>query len=103
MASGKITNKTALSGSISSGNNLTSGTIAGGSGTTDHSRLINRANEDQHPIEAITGLRSELDSKLNSTTALPLINEALQGKAKGLYFDALKELARKSYWYFYRY
>lgn len=99
MASGKITNKTALSGSISSGNNLTSGTIAGGSGTTDHSRLINRANEDQHPIEAITGLRSELDSKLNSTTALPLINEALQGKAKGLYFDALKELARKSYWY----
>lgn len=99
MASGKITNKTTLSGSISSGNNLTSGTISGGSGTTDHSRLINRANEDQHPIEAITGLRSELDSKLNSTTALPLIDEALQGKAKGLYFDALKELARKSYWY----
>lgn len=99
MASGKITNKTTLSGSISSGNNLTSGTIAGGSGTTDHSRLINRANKDQHPIEAITGLRSELDSKLNSTTALPLIDEALQGKAKGLYFDALKELARKSYWY----
>jgi hypothetical protein len=99
MASGKITNKTKLSGSISSGNNLTSAAITSGSGTTDHSRLTNRAELDQHPIEAITGLRSELDSKLNSTTALPLIDEALQGKAKGLYFDALKELARKSYWY----
>ena len=99
MASGKITNKTKLSGSISSGNNLTSAAITSGSGTTDHSRLTNRADIDQHPIEAITGLRSELDSKLNSTTALPLIDEALQGKAKGLYFDALKELARKSYWY----
>ena len=99
MASGKLTNKTTLSGSISSGKNLKSAAVTGGSGTTDHSRLINRAEEDQHPIEAITGLRSELDSKLNSTTALPLIEESLQGKAKGLYFDALKELARKSYWY----
>lgn len=94
MANGKRT----LVGSISSGQTLT-GSVKGGSGTTDHSRLINRANEDQHPIEAIAGLRDELDSKLNSTTALPLIDEALKGKAKGLYFDALKELARKSYWY----
>lgn len=94
MANGKRT----LVGSISSGQTLT-GSVKGGSGTTDHSRLINRANEDQHPIEAIAGLREELDAKLDSTTALPLINEALRGKAKGLYFDALKELARKSYWY----
>lgn len=94
MANGKKT----FVGSISSGQTLT-GSIKGGSGTTDHSRLINRANEDQHPVEAITGLRAELDSKLNSTTALPLIDEALQGKAKGLYFDAMKEFARKSYWY----
>ena len=99
MASGKITNKNTLSGAISSGNNLKTAAVTSGSGTTDHSRLINRAEADQHPIEAITGLRSELDSKLNSTTALPLIEESLQGKAKGLYFDALKELARKSYWY----
>ena len=99
MASGKLTNKTTLSGSISSGKNLKSAAVTGGSGTTDHSRLINRAEPDQHPIEAITDLRAELDSKLNSTTALPLIEESLQGKAKGLYFDALKELARKSYWY----
>ena len=99
MASGKITNKNTLSGAISSGNNLKTAAVTSCSGTTDHSRLINRAEADQHPIEAITGLRSELDSKLNSTTALPLIEESLQGKAKGLYFDALKELARKSYWY----
>lgn len=99
MASGKITNKTTLSGSISSGNNLTSGTVTGGSGTTDHSRLINRAEPSQHPIEAITDLRTELDSKLDAATALPLIEEAVKGKAKGLYFDRLKELNRKSYWY----
>lgn len=97
MASGKITNKNTLSGAISSGNNLKTAAIAGGSGTTDHSRLINRSEPDQHPIEAITDLREELDSKLNSETALPLINTALTGKAKGLYFDALKEFARKSY------
>ena len=99
MASGKITNKPMLSGTISSGNKLKSAAISGGGGTTDHSRLINRANEDQHPIEAITDLRKELDSKLNSETALPLIQEALQTKAKGLYFDVKKELARKSCWY----
>lgn len=99
MASGKLTNKTTLSGTISSGSSLKTATITAGSGTTDHSRLVNRAEPDQHPIEAITGLRTELDSKLNSTTALPLIEEALQGKAKGLYFDAMKEFARKSYWY----
>jgi hypothetical protein len=99
MASGKITNKNTLSGAISSGNNLKTAAIAGGNGTTDHSRLINRSEPDQHPIEAITDLREELDSKLNSETALPLINKALTGKAKGLYFDALKELSKKSYWY----
>ena len=53
----------------------------------------------QQAIEAITGLRKELDSKLDSNTALPLIEEAVKNKAKGLYFDAAKELAEKSYWY----
>ena len=99
MASGKITNKTTLSGAISSGNNLKSAAVTGGSGTTDHSRLTNRASEDQHPIEAVTGLRTELDAKLDSKTAMPLIEEALKNKACGLYYDAKKELARKSYWY----
>ncbi len=99
MASGKLINKTAIKGAISPVNALKSAAVTSGSGITDHSRLTNKSAPDQHPIEAITGLRSELDSKLNSTTALPLIEEALQGKAKGLYFDAMKEFARKSYWY----
>jgi hypothetical protein len=96
MASGKITNKQTLTASITSSNKLNA-SVNTGSGTTDHSRLINRAAEDQHPIEAITNLREELDAKLDSTTALPLINEAVNGRAKGLYFDAKKELAKKSY------
>ena len=98
MASGKITNKNTISGSISSGNSLNA-SVTAGSGTTDHNRLTNRTLKDQHPVEAITGLREELDSKLDSKTALPLIEEAVQNKAKGLYFDAKKELAKKSYWY----
>ena len=88
MASGSINNKQTLSGTISKG-----------SGSADHNRLFNRDAENQHPIEAITNLREELDAKLDSETALPLIDEALKSKAKGLYYDAKKELARKAYWY----
>ena len=98
MASGQITNKNTISGSIASGNKLNAAVTSGG-GSTDHNRLINRAAENQHPIEAITDLRKTLDSKLEKATALPLIEEAIEGKAKGLYFDAKKELAKKSYWY----
>ena len=113
MASGKIITKNTINGTISAGNNLTKASIASGGGTLDHDRLVNRDATDQHPIDAITGLRKELDSKLNSKTALPVIEEALEevgemiedlsdvlhGNAKGLYFDTLKELNRKSYWY----
>ena len=86
MANGSINNKQSISGSVSKG-----------SGSADHSRLFNRDAENQHPIEAIEGLRAELDEKLDSETALPLIEEAIKNKAKGLYYDAKKELARKSY------
>ena len=65
----------------------------------DHNRLYNRNVSDQHSIDAITGLRSALISKLDAQTAMPLIEEAVQNKAKGLYYDAMKELDRKSYWY----
>ena len=102
MASGKLSpTHTILSGNISSSSqhSLKGGAAAGGGGSADHNRLTNRDKADQHPIEAITDLRKELDSKLDSNTALPLIEEAVQNKAKGLYFDAKKELARKSYWY----
>ena len=100
MASGTINNKKQLSGSVTSRNaSFTAKASASGGGSTDHNRLVNRELEDQHPISAITGLQGELDSKLNSKTAMPLIDEAISGKAKGLYFDAMKQLARKSYWY----
>lgn len=38
-----------------------------GSGTTDHSVLTNRNIADQHPISAITGLQSALDSKASTS------------------------------------
>jgi hypothetical protein len=96
MANGIINKKPIISGTISTANALT-GSVSAGGGSTDHNRLTNRDKVDQHPVEAITGLREELDSKLDSKTALPLIEEAVQNKAKGLYFDAKKELAKKSY------
>lgn len=34
----------------------------GGSGTNDHTKLRNRDADDQHPIKAITGLQSKLDT-----------------------------------------
>jgi hypothetical protein len=85
-----------ISGKITATGHFTGKTSAGG-GTTDHNRLIGRDKADQHPIEAITNLQEVLDQKLDAETALPLIEEALQGKAKGLYYDARKELARKAY------
>ena len=94
MATGTITPNKSIAGTISK--KTVGGTIVAG-GSADHNSLINRDKADQHPIEAITDLRKELDSKLDSNTALPLIEEAVQNKAKGLYFDAKKELAKKSY------
>lgn len=37
----------------------------GGGGTTDHTKLQNRDNADQHPIGAITGLETKLNEKAN--------------------------------------
>lgn len=34
----------------------------GGGGTNDHTKLLNRDADDQHPIKAITGLQSKLDT-----------------------------------------
>jgi len=88
-----------ISGKITNTTKELSGSVAAGGGVKDHERLINRDKPNQHPIDAITDLRKELNSKLDSETALPLIEEATKGKAKGLYFDAKKELARKAFWY----
>lgn len=38
----------------------------GGSGTSDHRDLSNRDAANQHPISAITGLRTELDGKVTA-------------------------------------
>lgn len=99
MALGKITNTGNITGKISTTTKNTSATISSGGGSSDHNRLFNRDAENQHPISAITNLQKLLDSKLESKTALPLIEEATKYKAKGLYFDAKKELNKKSYWY----
>lgn len=39
-------------------------------GTKDHSKLTNRDLPDQHPIQSITYLQKELDSRLTKTDAL---------------------------------
>lgn len=93
----KTTNTGNITGKISTTTKNISATISSGGGTSDHNRLFNRDAENQHPVSAITGLQKLLDSKLESKTALPLIEEATKYKAKGLYFDAKKELNKKSY------
>lgn len=89
-----------ITGTISARGTISGGTVTGGGGgTNDHSRLTNRDAADQHPISAITNLQDLLDSKLDSDTALPIINEAIKGKAKGLYYGPTSEFPNKSYWY----
>ena len=95
----QTTNTGNITGKISPTTKNISATISSGGGTSDHNRLFNRDTENQHPVSAITGLQKLLDNKLESKTALPLIEEATKYKAKGLYFDAKKELNKKSYWY----
>ena len=85
---GKITNSKSHSGKITVAPSF-GGKISSG-GVTDHNRLFNRDAADQHPIESITNLREVLDSKLDAETALPLIEYATKGKARGLFFDAAK-------------
>ena len=89
----------AITGKITTNKTITGATVTSGGGVTDHSRLTNRDADDQHPISAITGLQEELDSKLDSETALPLIQEAIEGKGAGLWYDANSELTKTPYWY----
>ena len=92
-----------IHGTISSNKPL-NGTVTAGGGTSDHNRLHNRDLHDQHPIEAITDLAKILNEKLDSATIKPIIqqlkeglDEALKFTAKGLYYDSMKEFARKPY------
>jgi len=86
-------------GTINQRKSVTATITSGSGGTNDHSRLTNRDAADQHPISSIIDLQRILDSKLDSGTALPLIEEAVKNKAKGLYYDATCELAKQPYWY----
>ena len=88
MANGYISkNNATISGTINNANARSIGgsLTGGGGGSSDHKRLINKDAPDQHPIEAISGLQAELDKldleKLDSSTAMPLIEEAVKGKA----------------------
>jgi hypothetical protein len=52
--------------------------------TNDHSQLINRDKENQHPISAITGLEKVLSEKLDDTELPSVIDTALaEAKASG--------------------
>ena len=83
MATGTITPNKSIAGTISK--KTVGGTIATSvGGVSDHEKLTNRDAPNQHPISAIENLSQVLDSKLDSETALPLIDEALKTKAKGL-------------------
>ena len=107
MPSGNINNNKTIYGSITGLKSTTASISAGGgSGTSDHTKLINRDAADQHPISAITDLEDILNKKLDSTTIQSIIEElrkdvddAIATKAKGLYYDAACELAKKPYWY----
>lgn len=46
------------------------GGVSGGSGTYDHTELVNRDVDDSHPMSAITDLNSTLTTKLDAANAL---------------------------------
>lgn len=87
----------AITGKITSHKTISGGTVTSGGGVSDHSRLTNRDLADQHPISAITNLQDLLDKKLDSDTAMPIIEEAIKNKAKGLYYGVTAEFPDKQY------
>lgn len=87
----------AITGSITTRQTISGASVTTGGGTNDHSRLTNRDAADQHPISAIQGLQKALDQKLDSETAMPIIEEAIKTKAKGLYYGPTTEFPDKNY------
>lgn len=57
------TNSTTISSAIDEVATAIENGGGGSGGTTDHTKLINRNSDNQHPINAIDGLSEELDSK----------------------------------------
>lgn len=60
----------ASSGSSATSGGTASGGSSGGGGTDDHTQLINRDVDNQHPMSAITDLDSTLTTKLDAANAL---------------------------------
>lgn len=87
----------AITGKINAHGSITGGTVTSGGGVSDHNRLTNRDLADQHPISAITNLQTVLDGKLDSETAMPIIDDAVKTKAKGLYYGPTSEFPDKNY------
>lgn len=56
------------------------GSDGGESGTTDHSKLINRDIPEQHPISAITNLTQELDNKFQESDLGTNLQVLIDGK-----------------------
>lgn len=54
----------------------------GGGGTTDHSALTNRSLADAHPISAITGLQTALDSKAGTAVATTTVSGLMSNTDK---------------------
>lgn len=48
----------------------------------DHGILENRDQPDQHPIEAVSGLKKELDDKINRSEQSVLTNQELEDLLK---------------------
>lgn len=57
----------------------------GGSGTTDHSALLNRDLHDQHPMSAITGLEEALSTFQTADDVRKAIDKALGVIENGTY------------------
>lgn len=70
---------------------------SGGGGTTDHDLLINKDLPNQHPISAVTGLQTTLDSKAAATHTHTISNvtglqTALDGKASAVHTHAIADV-----------
>lgn len=78
-------------------------------GTFDHEQLINRDSDNQHPINAVTGLENRLqlierainDSSVNQKIIDEIsnqLNNGLKTKAKGLYYGIARDEVKPYWW-----
>lgn len=63
----------------------------------DHSKLYNRELEDQHPIEAITGLRNTLDNKVDKEEGKGLSSNDFTDEYKRDVLDSKEQIGELTY------